>query len=362
MTGFAEHKLKLRAAVAAAISCAALGGIAPALAVTSTQASATPPYAISVFAPLPNGVTQPDSIVTWHDSVLVGFQNHVAKDGTDHKTSTIVEFDSDGHQKRSFSVPGHNDGLRVVGEDELWALQNEDANANLVVIDLDSGRQTSYAFPPAPHGGGYDDIAVLNGDVYLTASNPTLDAKGVNVFPAVVRAKLWMNQVVLEPVVAGNASAFDFTTGERVKLNVTDPDSMTKDLNGDLVFVSQADSELVFVKHPESDEPVVGRLPLSSPGLGTTAAPFTVDDTAFAGSHAGDLLVTDVKGGTGSGAIYRIRRRHFGFETGQAYSASDSYGIVGTLNVDDGVVTPIVTGLKSARGLVFLPHEHEERE
>jgi hypothetical protein len=39
---------------------------------------------------------------------------------------------------------------------------------------------------------------------------------------------------------------------------------------------------------------------------------------------------------------------------GLAPSASDTLGLLGTLNVDNGVVTPIVTGFGSARGLLFV--------
>jgi hypothetical protein len=112
------------------------------------QPTATSPYAVSVFAQSPAGASQPDSIVQWHDSIIVGFQNQVAKDGTDGKSSTIVEFSRAGKVKRTFTVPGHNDGLRVIDGDLLWALQNEDANPNLVVIDLRTGMQRRYQFPP----------------------------------------------------------------------------------------------------------------------------------------------------------------------------------------------------------------------
>jgi hypothetical protein len=79
--------------------------------------------------------------------------------------------------KRTFQVQGHNDGMRVVGDDDLWALQNEDANPNLVVINLRTGQEKIYKFPPAPHGGGYDDMVVKNGSVFISASNPTLDTQ-----------------------------------------------------------------------------------------------------------------------------------------------------------------------------------------
>jgi hypothetical protein len=317
------------------------------------QPTASPPYAVAVFAQSPAGASQPDSIVQWHDSVIVGFQNHVAKDGTDGKSSTIVEFSRDGTVKRSFKVPGHNDGLRVVDHEFLWALQNEDANPNLVVINLRSGMQTQYQFPPTPHGGGYDDIAVRRGRVYLTASNPNLDANGVNDFPALVRATLSGSSVILQPVLSGNASATDITTGKTVSLNLTDPDSMTVDPHGTIVFVSQADSVLVFVRHPGATEQAVGVLPLSSSATGAGGALITIDDTAFAPEANASLLVTDVAGGV----IYRIDRTVLGsrgFEPGRGYSASDSLGLVGTLNLDNGFIAPIVTGFGSARGLLFL--------
>ncbi|HEY0745359.1 MAG TPA: hypothetical protein VGD63_01560 [Steroidobacteraceae bacterium] len=353
-------RLKTRSLSAAACALA-VTAIAVALPAPSrAQVVASPPYAVSVFALNPPNTSQPDSIVTWKGDVIVGYQNHVAKDGTDNKSSTIVEFDSHGAVKRSFSVKGHNDGLRVVGESDLWAVQNEDANPNLVVINLESGNQTIYKFAPTPHGGGYDDIVVHDGAVYLTASNPNLDAHGNNVFPALVRAKLWMNQVVLETVLLGNAQATNISTGAMTTLNLTDPDSMTTDLNGDIVFTSQADSELIFVKHVGTPEQTVGFLSITSPVSTATTKSITIDDTYYARSHSDYLLVADVGGTGGPGGIYKITRSNFGFPTGQAYSASDTYGIVGTLGLDTGVVTPVVTGLQSARGLIFVRKESSE--
>jgi hypothetical protein len=60
------------------------------------------------------------------------------------------------------------------------------------------------------------------------------------------------------------------------------------------------------------------------------------------------MLVSDVSGNT----VYRIDST-VGFEPGTAYSASDTAGIVGVLNLDTGVVTPIATGFGSARGVIF---------
>jgi hypothetical protein len=195
-----------------------------------------PPYSLSVFARSGNGYSQPDFIVQWGNSILVGFQNHVAKDGSDKKSSTIVQYSLDGKVQRTFSVPGHHDGLRVVGENSLWSLQNEDANPNLVVIDLDSGQRKQYGFAPLVHGGGYDDIVVQNGQVYLTASNPDTPG-GINIFPALVRATLQGDMVVVTPVLNGNADAIDIPSGKTVRLNLTDPDSLTVDPRGNIVLL-----------------------------------------------------------------------------------------------------------------------------
>jgi hypothetical protein len=312
--------------------------------ILSAAPAASLPYSLSVFARSGNGYSQPDAIVQWNDSILVGFQNHVAKDGSDKKSSTIVQYSLDGKVQRLFSVPGHNDGLRVVGENSLWSLQNEDANPNLVVIDLESGHQKQYEFAPTPHGGGYDDIAVQNGEVFLTASNPNTPG-GTNIFPALVRATLQGDMVVVTPVLNGNANAIDIPTGQTVSLNLTDPDSLTIDPRGNIVLNSQQDSELVFIRNVLSNTRLVGRLRIR-----TAAGPVTVDDTAFAPSPNAYMLFSDVGGDT----IYRLDSRQLGFEPGTAYSTSDTAGIVGALDLDNGVLTPIATGFSSTRGMIFV--------
>jgi hypothetical protein len=331
--------------------CSLVALFAAALPVAAqTSPVAKPPYTIKVFAKGPAGTSQPDSIVQWGDHIIVGFENGVAKDGSDGKSSTIVQFSLSGKVERTFRVPGHNDGLRVVGEDDLWAVQNEDANPNLVVIQLHSGTKKQYNFPPTPHGGGYDDIVVKNGEVFMTASNPNLDAMGNNVFPALVRTSLSGSSVLVEPVLDANASATDISTGTDVKLNLTDPDSMTIDPRGNIVLDSQADSELVFIRNPFTAEQRVGLLKLSSPITGPMNATITVDDTAFAPNPKAFLLITDVQ----AGLIYRVDSGTFGFEPGAAYSASDTLGLLGTLNLDNGALTPAITGFGSPRGLIFV--------
>jgi hypothetical protein len=314
-----------------------------------------PSYKLSIFAQNPAGISQPDSIVRWKNSILIGYQNGVAKDGTDGKSSTIVQYSLNGNMQRTFSVKGHNDGLRIIGEDHLWALQNEDANPNLYVIDLESGHQKIF-FPAAPHGGGYDDMVVKDGKVFVTASNPNLDSAGNNDFPALVTMSLDGDSVDVEPVLNGNAQAIDIPSGAPTTLNLTDPDSLTVDPRGNIVLDSQADGVLVFIRHPLSQNRTVGHLSLT-----TTTGPEapTVDDTAFPATPKDFLLVSDVS----AGVVYRIDAPLFGFEPGVPYSASDTGGFVATLNLDTGVLTPIGTGFKSMRGMIFVsPSKDDDDE
>jgi hypothetical protein len=280
----------------------------------------------------------------------VGFANGVAKDGSDGKSSTIVQFSLTGAVQRTFSVLGHNDGLRLIGDDQLWALQNEDANPSLVVIDLVNGNASSYT-PASPHGGGYDDLRVVGDRIFMTASNPNLDVNGVNVFPALVRVTLSGGSLDLEPVLYGNSTAIDIASGRTITLNLTDPDSLSVDPRGNIVVNSQADGVLVFVRHPLAENQTAGLISITSAGAMTT-----LDDTAFAPRGPSYALLADI----GTNTIYRLDSPMLGFEPGTAYSTSDTAGIVGVLNLDNGNLTPIATGFKSTRGMIFVSTDPED--
>ena len=154
---------------------------------------------------------------------------------------------------------------------------------------------------------------------------------------------------MIESVLNGDANATDISTGMTVQLNLTDPDSMTIDPRGNIVLDSHADGELVFIRHPFEEDQQVGRILITKSTGGAT----TLDDTTFAPKGNAFLLFSDVAGNT----IYRLD----GFEPGVAYSASDTEGFVGTLDLDNGVVTPIVAGLGSARGMLFVRPDDDDR-
>ena len=114
---------------------------------------------------------------------------------------------------------------------------------------------------------------------------------------------------------------------------------------GDLVLDSQADGELIIVHHLGAVDQSVYHLLLSLKGSGTQ-----VDDTVFATSTHGTILVSDRDAGS-AGIVYAISKNIF--SPGAAYTAALTS--VGTLDFDTGVIINVVTGLVSPHGMAFVP-------
>ena len=316
-----------------------------ATAVPAHAQTAVPPYTLSVFATAPDGLSAPDSIAVLDSHVFIGYGDGHDPAGADGLSSQVVEYDMDGKIVHTFTVVGHNDGLKVDPKTRLlWALQNEDANPNLVTINPATEDLDLYTFGPTPHGGGYDDMVFRGCKVYISASNP---ANNPNTKPAIVSAKIKGSTVEVEPLLEGNASVTDILTGATVTLNLQDPDSMTLDPQGDIVLDSQGDQELVIVAHPGGAHQKVSLLPLS---YETPSGPVSVetDDTNFATSRKGFILFADKN----LNATYILKTDNF--VPGTAYTAADGGPFVGTLDLGTGVVTPVVTGLGDPGGLVFV--------
>lgn len=315
-----------------------------------SKVAALPGYDVSIFAQGTSAYFNPDSIDVAGNYVYVGYQNITAKDGTDNKTSTIVQYTRTGQVVHTFSILGHNDGLRFNPYTHLlWATSNEDGNPRIVTINPDTGVITPYTFPsPTPHGGGYDDVIFVGGKAFIAASNPTLNSSGVNTAPAVDEITLTNGQAVLTPILNGNATAIDLVTNQQVTLNLTDPDSQSLDSEGNLVQVDQADAQLIFIHNPGTAQQTVTRL-----SIGTQ-----VDDTLWIPATKGKMLVVDGKTNT----IYAVTIDRTGFTKGTIYTEAPSdsgvAGFVGTLELTTGTITPAIIGLSSPTGLAFLPEEN----
>ncbi len=333
-----------------------------------SSVSAVSGYTVSIFAPLPSGSTKPDSIVQIGNSIFVGFGDTVKPDGTPGSAGTsqveIVRYGLNGKVQKIYQVPGHNDGLMAFDRNTLWAMSNEDGNAKLVVIDIPSGTQKSYTPQPSlvdasgglPHGGGLDDMALINGKVYTTASNPSANAtatcpsdsstpgcpNGVNTSPFVYTISLNSDgsTFTLTPAATSNVPTTNVVTHARGTFNITDPDSELVSPDGSTLIVDgQQDSELAFIANPGANA-TASFLPLTLSG-----SPQHVDDTRFVPQGPTFMLLAD----TPQDAIYRIDGN---FSSGDAYSAGQTMLL--KLNLTSGALTPVVSGLGAPHGLAFI--------
>jgi hypothetical protein len=320
-----------------------------------------PGYTVNTFAPPPNlGVVQatgPDSIAVDKsgEHVFVGYNNGTVKDGSVPGLSTIVEYSASGVVLHYWQTPGHNDGLKIDPDTgKVWALQNEDANPNLVVIDPKTTAQTQYTFPTPDNGGtgtpgGYDDITFLKHKVYMTESNPDPTSTG----SAVVQVRLPSdpavnNQVIIvRQVLADNATATN-PSGQTESLFLSDPDSMTA-VGNNLVFTSQADNEVLTIHNPGKHQ-FVTVVHVTNAG----GTPTEVDDTFFTPNSRGAILVVD-----SSGTVYEITGP--AVTHGLVLSSGDTTHTLGTLDPKTGLFTPVITGFTGQpKGIAFLPTSSDD--
>ena len=131
---------------------------------------------------------------------------------------------------------------------------------------------------------------------------------------------------------------------------VGDPDSMTIDPAGELVLDNRTDDSLYIARDPSAPNPVL-RVPLT---LGGTAVEvndtiFTISETNRVSSTAGTIFITD----TTANKIWMLTKPYF--PANEVYTAANVANVVGLLDLNTGVVSPVATGFKGLHGLAFSP-------
>jgi hypothetical protein len=353
-------------AVVPGIAATPAGAVTPTTATTKTLPS-------KVFATTTTTQTKPDDITRLGEHIYVTFQNGVGPTGTPGPlgpNSTVAEFDATGHRTGSFSIPGRVDGLTAdPSHERLIATVNEDLNSSLWVIrpGEDGGKVTQYTYSPSPEegnpaAGGTDSIAIKGEHIFLTHSNPGLPNSA-----AVYDASLDNDSHVahLRGVFADNATATDAVTGKPVALALSDPDSsriMAKTsprFAGQLAQLSQADGEIIFVKHPAGSSPTLTVLSLQNPADLASGNPPPVDDVLATTSGKGTLYVTDIA----TGVISALSTDGLPAGTVFAAEASDhGTPFLGTLDLNSGKLTALGNTFGNPKGLLFVPSGHEDGE
>jgi hypothetical protein len=105
---------------------------------------------ISVLATAPANSSAPDSIAVAGNDIWVAYTNGADSTGLSG-SSTIVEYDRSGHIDQTYQISGYVDGLKQDPiTHEIWALQNQDGNSTLSIIDPEDrtvSKPLSYAVP-----------------------------------------------------------------------------------------------------------------------------------------------------------------------------------------------------------------------
>lgn len=321
----------------------------------AARSNALPRFQTRVFARGNAKLFNPDAIIVTKPFVYVDYQND---SDTAPTSSVIVKYDrASGRTLGKVDIFGRCDGMRFDPYTKtIWALVNNDgANGSpprqpaLFVIDPRTLAKTQYAFPSTQqHGGGYDDLAFVNGRAFASASSPTLLGSGINNKQAVVQLVLGAGTVTPTPIFFGNSTGLDLATGKVGPLNISDPDSLAV-YGKSLVVVSEGDAQIAIVAHPGEATQSISRLPTGAqldevaPTIGTSGTFFVADSTL--------------------NAIYQIRAT---FPVGsffvEAPQGSLVQSFIGTLDKATGVLTPLLTqlqGIVDPGVLVFTADDAE---
>lgn len=313
------------------------------LSAVSTAASATPTATTSVFAQPIAPASAPDSITTGAGSVWVAYAGGTTANGSQPSGfSTVVRYDTAGKVQRSFSIAGSVDGLKYnPNTGKVWALQNQDANSKLTIIDPATNTTSSVPYAVVSQSQGYDDVVFRGKDTYLSYTNPSApnDATIQKVVPGIT-------PIAVTNILTAGAPGTNLVTGKPGFVpQVADPDSLKLAPNGDLVQTSGNRDTLVFIHNPGTSKQSVGYLPLTDP---TGAVITGLDDSRFVTAKSGDLYLTETSGNK------VLELELDGLTPGTLLGNIGSLKELAFIDTKTGLATPFVTGLPGAHGLAFV--------
>jgi hypothetical protein len=305
---------------------------------------------ISVFAEgaAVNG-TAPDSVTTGNGSVWVEYGNGADSTGASG-SSTIVQYNErTGAIQFTYSIAGSVDGLKIDPATGLvWALQNQDGNATLSLINPITHTVSGplrYASPPYIYGPasarGYDDVAFLGDRVFLSYTNP------VN-----------PTDPILQELNQGHNPTGTLTTTNILTAQQTgtlpDADSLKSTPNGSLVLTAEGDGPgsgstglFTLISHPGKPNETVTNVVVTD-GKGNNIE--GMDDIVFPGATAGTIYAAD----TNANLVYAISLADL--DPNAPIASLGSFHELGIVDLTTGVATPLVTGADLPDGTFTGPH------
>jgi hypothetical protein len=289
--------------------------------------------------------TGPDSIALSHNSIWVSYTNGADSTGLGGG-STIVQYQKSGRVRSTHSIAGSVDGLKVDPETgTVWAMQNQDGNSTLTLVSPKTGT-TSAPIPYAVKSStqGYDDVVFRAGQIFVSYTNPALPTD-----PTIQMVQNVSDPIAVTNVLLMGATGTDLATGMANQPTAqNDPDSLKLTPRGDLMLSSGADGQLIFVNKPGTPGQAVSFLQLRD-ASGTAVS--GLDDAAFATTREGTFWLTE----TGANRVLKIKAENL--PVGSLYACVGSAKALVAVNLETGVVTPVVSNLNGPHGLAFVPDE-----
>ena len=367
-----------QSSLVAALGVLAAGGVGAALSFGASTPAAAAGFKLTKLATLPAGVTNCNDLTSLANAdytesripvgdLFVGCANGVLSNGRGGPpnrkadTSTMVEYTTAGTYVKQWSVANQIAGMagEPLHRRVLISLDSA-ANSALVFIDPNIG-EVQYAYSPDPQsasaakslhtGGGTQSIVVdSHDDIFVTASHPTrLGATAsFKVVLSPPSGPSGEGAATLSPTFSDDATAANGNTGKgKVKLALRQIDanaivpSSSRRYGGDYVVDDEATRQLVF-----SSKVTAGK------GLTVLKTTLGLRDIRWATSNGGTFYL--IRRGTqtplAKSSLYKITGP---FVKGAAY-ATTSDGELVRVNLSNGKLTPILRGLGTSVGLVYV--------
>ena len=363
-----------RAPVAFVVLALALGAQ---VATANAAPSAPSGFKVTKVADPPKGAANCDDLAFLAGDLFMGCQNKTLSNGGGGN-STLVEYSLSGKSLNTWSIKDKIDGLQGDPLKHLLiASLNEDAATHLVTItpSAPAGKQvTYYKYSPDPRGastptalrtgGGTDQVIVDSTGNILTNGSHAGTSTGTAVFRVILKAPsspTGTGTAALSPTYLDNATAANGNTGKgTVKLALGDVDSgaivpkSSPRFGGSYVITDQTALELVFANNI-----------FTGKGLTVLKTPFGLDDLLWTSAPRGTLYVVDIGPAqvlpkVSISALYKVTGP---FATNTVIAANDGVGSeLVTVNLNNGKLTPFVTGLQRTKGLVYLNPDNTQTQ
>jgi glutamine cyclotransferase len=294
------------------------------------------------------GGTKPDSLALGHNSLWVAYTNGADSTGKSG-SSTVVQYGLNGKVRQTYSIAGYVDGLKLDPRTGLvWAMQNQDGNSTLTLINPKSKTASapiSYAAPSATRG--YDEVAFRLNQAFLSYTNPTGPSD-----PTIQLVQNGSNPIVVTPVLLMGASGTNLATGQPDQpTSQNDPDSLKLTPTGDLMLSSGGDGQLIFVAKPATPNQSVSFLTILDPSTGLAVS--ELDDAVFATANQGSFYLAD----TSNNQVLKIDVANI--VPGALFASVGSMNALAVIDTATGRATPLVSNLNGPHGLLFTPNDDE---